>query len=236
MRFIEELREGLDRADRVSRECARAAASVAEPSKLLGLVERLTGGLGYRSDTPFDPAQMVVAGTVIAWPEAVRNGSRVLEIGTGLGRTCYVIHYAATPSLYVTVDYSPEVLALALYANPSKDFASCLQRPDVKIVLLDAVEAVKRLPSSWFDHVVHDGGPNPVRNPRLYSVGFLSQLYRVMKPCATLSVFAGRSRAGRNLVYSSLVRAGFQVLGVESFHDSPAAVYRARKPCSGDKA
>ncbi len=231
-------KHGLDKADMVSRACVLEVLREVRSARieLYRVVETLTGGLGYSSGEPFEPAQMVVAGTVIAWPEAVRDGSRVLEIGTGIGRTCYVVHYASKPSLYVTVDFSPEVLAVALYMNPSTSFSRCLESPTVKLILADAVEAVKLLPSSFFDHVVHDGGPNPLRNPRLYTPSFMKQLYRVMKPCSTISVFAGRSRRGRELVYRSLKEAGFTGIEAVAFPSAPTTVYRARKPCTDNKA
>ena len=230
----------LREADGVSRDCAERLWRLASDElreRAPAVVEAATGGLGYGSESPFDPAQMVVAGTVIAWPEAVRDGSRVVEIGTGVGRTCYVIHYAAKPSEYVTIDVSLEVLAIALHANPSPSFADCLRGDDVVILYGDAVDLLPLLPSASFDHAVHDGGPNPLRNPRLYSRTVFAQLARILRPCGTVSVFAGRSREGRRMVYEGLASAGFTGIHAVSFPTAPTFVYRARKPCTReDKA
>ncbi len=241
-RVAERLAAGaLNEADRVTRECAAqlwdARLKDAAREEIVKLIEEATGGLGYRAEAPLEPAQMVVAGTVIAWPEAVPEGGRVFEVGTGIGRTCYVVHYARRPALYVTVDISLPILAVALYGNPVRAFRDALWRDDVRVVLGDALEVARLLPSGAFDHVIHDGGPNPLRNPRLYSAPMFAELARLLKPCGTLSVFAGRSRRGRQLVYEGLRSAGLEIVGVASFPDSPAAVYRARKPCPrGSKA
>jgi spermidine synthase len=225
-----------DGADRVTRECARLwwdyKMSKASSSHLLELIEQVTGGLGYKASEQLEPAQMVVAGTVIAWPSAIPSNARVLEVGTGLGRTCYIVHYTVKPLLYLTIDVSLDMLAVALYGNPIPSFRNALWVDDVRVVLGDAVELVQLLPANYFDHVIHDGGPNPLRNRRLYSTSFFNQLYRVLKPCGTISVFAGRSRKAKQLVYSTLSLAGFNLVEVESFPDSPATVYHARKPCS----
>ncbi len=229
----------LDEADSVTRSCAREywrLNGVRLSRQLLELIEYATGGLGYDRDSPLDPAQMVAAGTVIAWPEVVRDNGVIVEIGTGLGRTCYVIHYVVKPLTYVTIDVSLEILAVALNANPVPDFQRCLSKPDVKVLLGDARELLDYFPKEFADHVVHDGGANPLRNPELYTPDFMRKLYRVLKPCGTISVFAGRSRSGRQLVYQSLRSAGFTGIEAVSFPDKPTFVYRARKPCEEDKA
>jgi hypothetical protein len=53
--------------------------------------------------------RLMIYGSYIAWAEAIKPSSRVLEIGTGLRRTCYSVFSNTSPSLYLTIDSSPEI-------------------------------------------------------------------------------------------------------------------------------
>ncbi len=231
-RILSLLARGLiDEADKLSRSIARSVwrnvVSKMSSNRILELIDRITGGLGYKSDSPLDPLQMTVAGSYIAWPEAIRDNARVLEIGTGIGRTCYVAHYNKKIGVYVTIDISPEILAIALYGNPVRQYSECLWREDVKIILADAVEAVPLLQRGYFTHLIHDGGPNPLRAPSLYTVRFMRLLASRLAPKSTASIFAGRSRKARERVYRAMLAAGFKVVETVSLPDSPAIVYHA---------
>ena len=46
-----------------------------------------------------DVTRLIIYGSYIAWAEAVKPGSEVLEIGTGLGRACYSVLSMTFPSL-----------------------------------------------------------------------------------------------------------------------------------------
>lgn len=202
-----------------------------DKQELIELIDKVTGGLGYKRDEPLNAVSMTLAGTVIVWPDAVRKSRRILEIGTGLGRTCYVSYYYVKPEMFVTIDVSLEILALALYRNPIDVYWKSLWELTTFVVWGDAIDVVKRLPNSFFDHVIHDGGPNPLKNPSIYTRWFLCEIYRVLKPCGTLSVFAGRARRGKEMVYRNLLNAGFKIVESASLPESPALVFYALKPC-----
>ena len=223
------------RVDALSRRIAynQYVEQVASMSawELVELVDKVTGGLGYKRDKPFNSVSMTLAGTVIVWPDAVEKSERILEIGTGLGRTCYVTYYYTKPEMFITVDISLEMLAVALYRNPINAYWKSLWEITTFIVWGDAVDVVRRLPNSFFDHIIHDGGPNPLKNPNIYTKHFFSELYRVLKPCGTLSVFAGRARRSKEMVYRNLLTAGFKIIESASLPESPALVFYALKPC-----
>lgn len=199
--------------------------------ELTRYVRSVTGGLGDTEDEPFDVVRMGLAGSVIAWPEVVKQGGRVLEIGTGIGRTRYAIHITTSTTIYMSIDVDPVMLAIALYANPVPAYQDALWKQDMLVLLADAVRLIPLLPDTYFDHVVHDGGPNPRRNPRLYTRSVIHHLWRVLKPCGTLSIFAGAERTWRTRIYEMLRDAGFVVEETVHLPGSRAAVIHARKPC-----
>ena len=196
--------------------------------EIVSLIDKITGGLGYKSSEPLDIVQMNYAGSYIAWPEKVTNNSRVLEIGTGLGRTAYVVHYMAKPKIYVTIDASGEILYVALYRNPIKVYQEVLWLPYVKIIFSDAVEIIDCL-NDEFDHIIHDGGPNPRKNKRLYSKHFLHKLIKLLKPGGSLSIFIGSERKMQEEIYSTLIELGLQVVETVSLPFSKARVIHAYK-------
>jgi len=198
-------------------------------SEILGLIDRVTGGLGYRRGD-FDVGRMGYVGSIIAWPEVIPSGGRVLEIGTGIGRTCYVAVNWSSPSLFLTVDCSPDILAIALYRNPVRVFRDSLYHLCVRICFGDAIDVVKILFNHGFrfDHIIHDGGPNPRRNPRLYSFNFLKLISDLLVDGGSLSIFAGRDRRWQDRIYNILRKLGFKVESI-SFPDSPTLVFHAIK-------
>ncbi len=198
-------------------------------SELLEIIDNITGGLGYTKEEPLDVVRMGLAGSVIAWPEVLRDGDKVLEIGTGLGRTAYVVHYAVKPSIYVTIDVSGEILFIALYKNPIKVYQDVLWRSDVKIIYADATRIIKCL-NDVFDHIIHDGGPNPRRNKKLYSMNFLKALVKLLKPGGRLSIFIGSERLMQERIYTSLIEIGLRIIETKSLPFSKARVIHAVKP------
>ncbi|RLF23904.1 MAG: hypothetical protein DRN15_04865 [Thermoprotei archaeon] len=217
-------------ADRIARAYARLVydrfISKMSEEEVFRIIDEVTGGLGYRRND-FNVMRMSYCGSIIAWPEAVSRGDKVLEIGTGIGRTCYVIVNWSQPSLYVTIDKSPEILAIALYRNPVNAYRDALNSSIVKILLCDATKAVPKM-SMRFDHIVHDGGPCPSRNPSLFSKDFLEQLSLLLKPEGTMSIFAGRNKKWQDRIYKNLRELGFRV-ETESFPDSPVIVFHCTK-------
>ncbi|RLE99697.1 MAG: hypothetical protein DRJ63_04655 [Thermoprotei archaeon] len=218
----------LDKVDLLSRKIAEktylSKISKLSEDEVYSLIDEITGGLGYRKGD-FNVMRMGYCGSLIAWPEVIPEGGRVLEIGTGIGRTCYAAVEWAKPSLFLTLDNSPEILAVALYRNPVEAFSRALKRSIVRIALIDAVKAVNII-SAKFDHIIHDGGPNPGKNPRIYSKEFLEKLSQLLKPNGTLSIFAGRNKKWQDKIYSILKSLGFAVEAV-SFPGTPTLVFHA---------
>ncbi len=218
-----------DEVDRLSRnEVSKLAARVQSMTddELWNLIDKITGGLGYTKEDK-DISRIIVCGSIISWVAVVKPKSKVLEIGTGLGRTCYTIISWSTPSLYLTIDSSHEILAIALYRNPYPQFRDSLMNECVKICLCDAEKAINAINDS-FDHVIHDGGPNPRRNPTLFSDSFLERLSELIKRGGTLSIFGGKDKKWQDKLYRKLRDLGFQV-STEAFPSSPVLVFHCIK-------
>lgn len=212
--IIKELlqRKRYDEVNRISRMAASSLKnqiSSLDREDMWRLIDQVTGGLGYTSEDR-DVSRLIIYGTYISWAEAVRRGSKVLEIGTGLGRTCYSTLSTASPSLYLTIDSSLEILAIALHRNPYPLFQEALSNPIVKICLCDAVSAVRAI-NDLFDHIIHDGGPNPNKNPSIFSSSFLGDLVSLLKVGGTLSVFGSKSKKWQNKLYHELKALGLSV-------------------------
>ncbi|MHC1628740.1 MAG: MnmC family methyltransferase, partial [Candidatus Nezhaarchaeales archaeon] len=131
------------------------------------------------------------------------------------------------PSLYLTIDSSREILAIALHRNPYPPFQEALSNPCVKICLCDAVKAVDAI-KDVFDHIIHDGGPNPNRNPALFSNSFLDKLTSLLKSGGTLSIFGSKNRRWQNKLYCKLKDLGFHVK-TDSLPYSPVVVFHCIK-------
>lgn len=190
------------------------------------VIDKVTGGLGYTLNDK-DVSRLIIYGSYISWVEVVQQGYKILEIGTGLGRTCYTVLSTVTPSLYLTIDSSREILAIALYRNPYPPFQEALSNPCVKICLCDAVKAVSAI-KDVFDHIIHDGGPNPNKNPELFSDSFLGKLVNLLKSNGTLSIFGSKNRLWQNRLYHKLRNLGFRVK-TETLPYSPVVVFHCIK-------
>ncbi len=228
--------------DRVSRTIAYKAyvsfTSSLSETELWRIIDKTTGGLGYTNNDR-DLARVIMAGCTIAWPEAVKPGYNVLEIGTGLGRTIYCLLYSTNNIAVTTIDISPSILSIALYRNPYRVFQKILWNNNVHIVNYDAVVAVHILSAKGvlYDHIIHDGGPNPMKNPRLYTKRFLEKLILLLKDNGTISIFAGRNPRIVSKLYQTLKQLGLEVETV-SFPYTPVRVFHGKKiysPKKGDK-
>ncbi len=222
----------LEKADKLSRlyalDTLHYELSRMEWGEVVRYVRRVTGGLGDREDEPFDVVRMGLAGSVIAWPEALRGGERVLEIGTGVGRTRYAVAVTVETRLYVTIDVDPLILALALYANPVPAYEEALWGREVRVILGDAARILEVL-NTRFDHVIHDGGPTPRKNPRLYSQRFLRRIRDLLREGGSLSIFAGADRRWVTRIYNALRSLGFRVEETVHLPGSKAVVIHARR-------
>lgn len=181
-------------------------------NNLWRIIDEITGGLGYRTCEK-DLFRVIQVGCLISWPEAVASGSRVLEIGTGLGRTMYCILASRSNVEYYSLDASPVILSIALYRNPFEVFREKLWRKNVFLILGDALHVVRVFNNLGlcFNHIVHDGGPNPQKNPRLYSQHFLKLLVNILCSGGTISVFAGKNPRIVSKIFNQLRNLGLMV-------------------------
>jgi len=198
-------------------------------NQVWSIIDRYTGGLGYKKDI-IEEYMIIQAGCTIAWPEAVEPGSRILEIGTGLGRTLFCILESVNVKEYYTIDISAEILSIALYRNPFKYFQEKLWRDEVYVINYDAVKLAYILDrnNEKYNHIIHDGGPNPRRNKRVFSKQFFKILYRLLKDNGTISVFAGRNPNEVSRICRILSELGFRVY-TTSFPRSPVRVIHGYK-------
>ncbi len=221
--------------DRVSRRLVQEVyarqVSRWEWDRVIEFIDSVTGGLAYRcKGWDMDFGRMTINGSIIAWADAVKDGDLVLEIGTGLGRTAFTVLYSIRPRLYLTIDKSPIIVAIAMFRNPIPHYQSIFNNKALKIAVADAVKAVSalRLCGIRFDHIVHDGGPNPRRNPRLFSESFLKALLELLKPGGRLSVFAGKDPMWVSRIFKFLRGACSEAFTV-TFQDSKTCVVRCIK-------
>lgn len=190
------------------------------------LIDKITGGLGYFKND-WNIMRMNYVGSIISWAEVVKDRAKILEIGTGIGRTCFTVMYSRNVSEYITIDNSPEILAIALFKNPIDFYQKTLWDKRVRVILGDALKVITRI-NDKFDHIIHDGGPTPSKNPRLYSRSFLKKLVLKLKRGGTLSVFGGRDPLWVDRVYKNLALLGLKVETV-SFPDAPVRVFHCVK-------
>lgn len=126
-----------------------------------------------------DVTRLIIYGSYIAWAEAVKPGSEVLEISTGLGglllRPLDDLPFALPGDRLFTRDTRDSPLQESIFAI-LRIFLSSI----VKMCLCDATIAVHHINDS-FDHIIHNGGPNPNKNPALFSSAFLSKLVSLLK-------------------------------------------------------
>ncbi|MCD6301869.1 MAG: hypothetical protein J7L82_07375, partial [Staphylothermus sp.] len=108
----------LTNADRITRTIAKTTYnSIREQSKnLIKYIDEITGGIGYRKDMlGRDWERVITLGCYIAWADSVQKDEKVLEIGTGLGRTTYCIQYNKPVEIH-SIDNDQLILSIALYS------------------------------------------------------------------------------------------------------------------------
>lgn len=217
------LQEKIDKADSLSRQIANKAYDFIQkhvgPKEILEYIDKNTGGLGYRNKlVGADWERVVALGCYIAWAEAVSNKDTVLEIGTGLGRTNYCLQYSGAKQI-ITIDIDPYIVGIALNNNPYEEFQHALNNRSItKIILGDAnilTNILLRIGYS-FTHIVHDGGPNPRKNPRIFSNSFLFKLHVLLRKNGRISVFAGKDPRIVSRIYKF-----FKDLGYETYTFNP---------------
>lgn len=143
----------------------------------------------------------------------VRRGYRVLDLCTGLGYTA-AASLRRGARLVVTVEASLEVLQLASL-NP---YSWPLESPRVVVVRGRAEEAVRELPSGYFDAVIHDPPRFTGETSGLYSLELYREIHRVLRRGGRLYHYTGEPGRLRGLNLPGrtarlLREAGFRVLG-----------------------
>ena len=169
--------------------------------------------------TPLEDARLKVRAL------GVRPGSRVLEIGTGLGYTALAALRSGA-SLVVSVELDENVLWIAERNPWSWHLAS-----DKVIVLVgDAVEVLPQLEGP-FDYIIHDPPRLTSRTGALYGATIYRELFRLLRPGGAIFHYTGepgraRGRAFWAGVASRLRGVGFE--GIRYVRDALGVV--ARKP------
>jgi predicted methyltransferase len=141
----------------------------------------------------------------------VKKGTRVLEIGTGLG-------YTAISSLklgareVVTIEMDENVLWLA-ERNP---WSRELNSEKIKIVLGNAIDVIKNFYNE-FDIIIHDPPRFTSSTSMLYSSEFYRNLLSALKPNGILFHYTGepgrvKGKSFPSRISSRLKSVGFRIL------------------------
>ncbi len=233
--FIHLLLRNYKRADYIARSTARAAyrrviLSISQRD-IDEYINKITGGLGYLGKPGKDDYRVITLGCYIAWAEVALSAEQILEIGTGLGRTHYCIRYVNKNAVIHSIEVDPIMLGIALYRNPYQYFAESLKNKNTFIFLNDATIVTQILLKNRekYKHIVHDGGPNPKKNMRLYSYRFLNTLYKLLDYGGTISVFAGKNPEYIRHIYRTMEKIGFKKLETITPPGISVRIIRGRK-------
>ncbi len=223
------------RADYIARRTARAAYRRVilriGQQDIDEYINKNTGGLGYLRKPGEDDYRVITLGCYIAWAEAALYADQILEIGTGLGRTHYCMRYMNETAVIHSIEVDPIILGIALYRNPYQYFAGYLENKNTFIFLNDAAIVTRILLKNKekYEHIVHDGGPNPGKNRRLYSYEFLNTLYKLLDYRGTISVFAGKNPEYIRHIYRIMEKIGFKKLETITPPGIPVRIIRGKK-------
>lgn len=134
---------------------------------------------------------------------------KVLDTCTGLGYTAIASSKFAEEVISIDIDENMREMA---HLNPySKEL---FEKENIKLILADSFEEIKKFPKEYFDRIIHDP-PTFALAGNLYSLAFYKELYRVLKPNGKLfhytgdpgNKFKGRDIAGE--ILGRLHKAGF---------------------------
>ena len=139
----------------------------------------------------------------------VKRGSRVLDVGTGLGYTAVQCLLKGAEEVD-TIEADENVLWIAS-RNP---WSRGLADERVNIIVGRAEDVAGLLPKSYYDRIIHDPPRLTRQTGTLYSLGFHRMLYELLKPGGVIVHYTGEPgrKRGLNLpgrVASRLRSAGF---------------------------
>ncbi|WP_456418942.1 class I SAM-dependent methyltransferase [Methanocaldococcus infernus] len=138
----------------------------------------------------------------------VRKGEKVLDTCMGLGYTA--IEAYKRGGEVVTIEKNPNVLELAKI-NP---YSEELFKGDIKVILGDAFDVVKKFSDEEFNVIIHDP-PRFSLAGHLYSEEFYRELFRILKSGGRLFHYVGnpgKKYRGKDLqkgVMERLRKVGF---------------------------
>ena len=138
----------------------------------------------------------------------VKKGEKVLDTCMGLGYTAIEAYRRGAE--VITIEKNPNVLELAKI-NP---YSEELFKGNIKIILGDAFDVIKRFKDEEFDVVIHDP-PRFSLAGHLYSEEFYREIFRVLKPGGRLFHYVGnpgKKYRGKDLqkgVMERLRKVGF---------------------------
>lgn len=141
---------------------------------------------------------------------------KVLDICTGLGYAAIVASRHADE--VITIEKDEHVIEIAKENPASRELFECKR---IKLIIGDASEEVKKLPSSYFDYIIHDP-PRFSLAGELYSGGFYAELFRVLRPYGKMFHYIGEpgSRYRKTGIKKGIIErlriAGFEVKNCES--------------------
>lgn len=150
----------------------------------------------------------------------VKANQKVLDTCMGLGYTA--IHSALLGAKVLTVEIDPNVIELASY-NPWSWKIRDLQ---VKVVMGDVCEVVKKLENECFDRIIHDPPRFSPKTGRLYGRELYSEFYRVLKKNGLLFHYVGSPGRLRGLDLIKSVARRLEEMGfdVKIFREEEAVI------------
>jgi tRNA U34 5-methylaminomethyl-2-thiouridine-forming methyltransferase MnmC len=140
----------------------------------------------------------------------VKEGSRILEIGFGLGIGFEVTREHLQDFCFVSVEIDGELVDWAIKERGLED-----QR--LQVIVGDARETLKNYQGEKFDCIYQDAF-SPRRNPELWTVEWFQMLREYSKPSVRLSTYSASTS-----IRKSLIEAGWSVQEGAQFGPKRAA-------------
>ncbi|MFH2071093.1 MAG: methyltransferase domain-containing protein [Elusimicrobiota bacterium] len=118
----------------------------------------------------------------------IKPHHRVLDICTGLGYTAMCCSEKSKHT--TTIEMDRNVIKIAKQNPYSRPLFEKIKRKKIKLLVGDAENVVKKLPTGYFDCIMHDP-PRYGMAENLYTERFYAELYRILKPGCRLFHYVG---------------------------------------------